>query len=170
MATEELYNEIRKHALSLPRVSAGTKFGSEAWFVGKKFFAHCHKGPEKIYLEAKVGEHQVEHLTKGVFPHPDYAKYGWVRTVVKEDGDLETARSVLENSYRYMSITKVWLPRKKGLEKKIRAKEAQVSGFTLLLRRELGKKRMCVEVIPYDPFAPDLLVRLKTVTKMLRGL
>jgi hypothetical protein len=95
------YDRLRSGLLSLDGVSAGEKFGAEAFFFRRRFFCHVHRGNGFLLLETFVWKNvdKVVKSVPGAIPHPQYGGYGWVRFKVSSSSDLqseETNRDVAQ--------------------------------------------------------------------------
>lgn len=167
---ELLYFQVRKIALSLPKVVEGSKFGGDAWFIGKRFFAHCHLGKQGVYLEVILDKQEVKsRLPRGVIPHPQYAGYGWVRLAVKSEADLQRARALLRRSYRYMTLfRKVWLPKQRKFLEKIYKQSKSLPGITIVAKPEPGRKRIAVIVSPKDLNDPHGAAKVEAAITQLK--
>jgi luciferase-like monooxygenase len=104
---EEKYANLRNILLGLPGVRLGSKFGEEAFFVGRRFFCHFHRGGT-LLLETFVWDKvtEVVNTIPGVIPHPQYGAYGWVRLRIHSPADIDKAKKLIETSYRYVIATK----------------------------------------------------------------
>ena len=110
---EKEYANLRSILLGLPGVRLGSKFGGEAFFVGKRFFCHFHWGGT-LLLETFVWDKvtEVVNTIPGVISHPKYGAYGWVRLGIHSPADIDKAKRLIETSYRYVIATKrISLPR-----------------------------------------------------------
>lgn len=170
VALEQLYAQIREIALSLPGVIEGTKFRGEAWFIGKRFFAHCHLGKQGVYLEVILDKQEVKsRLPPGVIPHPQYVGFGWVRLAVKSEADLQRARALLRRSYRYMTLfRKVWLPKQKRFLEMLHKQNKNLPGVTLLAKPQAGRKRISVIVSPKDLHDPQGAAKVEAAITQLK--
>lgn len=167
---ERLYARVRAYSLSLPRVVEGSRFGGDAWFIGKRFFAHCHRGKQALYLEVILEKQEVKsRLPPGVIPHPRYAGYGWVRLAVKSETDLRRARALLRRSYRYMTLfRKVWLPKQRKFLEKIYKQSKSLPGITIVAKPDPGRKRIAVLVSPKDLNDPHGAAKVEAAITQLK--
>ncbi len=71
MPREKEYANLRSTLLGLPRVRLGSRFDSEAFFIGKRFFCHFHLGGT-LLLETFVWDNvsEVVNAIPGAIPHP----------------------------------------------------------------------------------------------------
>lgn len=157
--------------LGLPGVTVGRRFGGEAFFYRKKFFCHFHPTRSGFFLETFVWNRSDEVVREipGVIPHPEYGNYGWVRLPVSSKNDLAQAKSLVENTYRYLRTTKrVSLPKDRFTPELLTRVESKISQVNFKIKE--SKKRIQIiitipELSDYD--RADVL--LKEATRMLRN-
>jgi hypothetical protein len=138
------YANLRSILLGLPGVRLGTRFGGEAFFVGKRFFCHFHRGGT-LLLETFVWDKvaKVVETIPGVIPHPQYGAYGWVRLRIHSPADLDKAKELIGLSYRYAIGTKrVSLPKTQQARRTV---ERAIENFpTIRFRMKPSLKRIQV--------------------------
>jgi hypothetical protein len=141
---EKEYANLRSILLGLPGVRLGSRFGGEAFFVGRRFFCHFHRGGT-LLLETFVWDNvtEVVDTISGVIPHPEYGAYGWVRLRIHSHADMDKAKELIESSYRYVIGTKrVSLPK---TQQSRRAVERAMENFpSIRFRMKPSLKRIQV--------------------------
>jgi len=100
--------QLRELLVKLPGVTAGTRFGGEAFFFQKRFFCHFHPTREHLFLETFVWNNvdAVMSDVPGTIPHPEYGGYGWVRLPIDSEDAVSRARQLIETTYRYLRTTR----------------------------------------------------------------
>jgi hypothetical protein len=122
------YDRLRSGLLSLDGVSAGEKFGAEAFFFRRRFFCHVHRGNGFLLLETFVWKNvdKVVKSVPGAIPHPQYGGYGWVRFKVSSSSDLGKAKKLIEMSHNYVIRTKrISLPRTDETRRRLKSANAR---------------------------------------------
>ncbi len=105
---DELRRRVSEVLLGLPGMSLGRRFGGEAFFHKKRFFAHFHPAGKSFYLETYVWNKvdDVLRQVSQVIVHPEYGAYGWVRLPIASEEDLVPARKLVYLTYRYLRTVK----------------------------------------------------------------
>ncbi len=145
----ENYDDLRSILLRLDGVSLGSRFGGAAFFFGKRFFCHFHRGNSFLFLETfvwnKVGD--VVKSVPGAVPHPKYGGYGWVRFKVSSPADLSKAKKLIEMSYKYMiSIKRISLPKNEDTERLLKTARMKFPAIRFTARRSPKRTQVIMEV------------------------
>ena len=145
----KVYEDLRSKLLSLDGVSAGEKFGGEAFFFGRRFFCHIHRGNGFLLLEAFVWN-KVDRVVKsvsGAMPHPQYGGYGWVRFKVSSPKDLGKAKKLMEMSHDYMSrIKRISLPRTEETRRVLKKAKVMYPEVDFVAKDSLKRMQVIMEV------------------------
>jgi hypothetical protein len=143
------YDRLRNALLKLDGVSPGEKFGGEAFFFGKRFLCHIHRGNGFLFLETFVRNKvdEVMESVPGAAPHPRYGGYGWVRFKVSSSGDLGKAKRLIEMSYDYMVRTKrVFLPRTEETRRLLKSASIRFPAIRFEAKDSLKRTQVIMEV------------------------
>ena len=143
------YIHLRRELLRLDGVSAGEKFGGEAFFFGRRFFCHIHRGNGFLFLETFVWNNvdKVMKSVHGAMPHPQYGGYGWVRLKVSSSDDLANARRLIEMSHDYMVRTKrISLPRTEETKGMVKGAKVRFPGIHFEAKDSLRRTQVIMEV------------------------
>jgi len=139
---------LRSVLVRLPGVTAGQKFGGEAFFYGKRFFCHFHSANGFLFLETFVWD-KVSEVVKwipGTKPHPRYGGYGWVRFEISSSSDLRKARRLIELSYRYMVNTKrISLPKNERSRRLLKRAEKRFPTILFGVKESLKRMQVIME-------------------------
>jgi hypothetical protein len=152
---DEPHRQLRSALLELPGVKLGNRFGGEAFFFGKKFFCHFHRGGS-LLLETFVWDKvdEVVHTIPGVIPHPQYGNYGWVRLKVSSSADLAKARKLVESSYRYMISTKrISLPKTEGVRRGVNEAMKSFPKINFKMKQSRKRTQVVMEVRLFEDAA-----------------
>ncbi|MDA4128169.1 MAG: DUF5519 family protein [Thaumarchaeota archaeon] len=148
MPMEREYANLRSILLGLPGVKLGSRFGGEAFFVGKRFFCHFHRGGT-LLLETLVWDKVTEVVDKipGVIPHPQYGAYGWVRLRINSPADMDKAKELIESSYQYaIGIKRVSLPKTQQARKAVERAMENFPSIRFRMKPSLKRIQVIMEV------------------------
>ena len=166
---EKEYDHLRRILLTLPGVNLGSRFGGEAFFVGKRFFCHFHR-EGALLLETFVWNNVPEVVKEipGVIPHPQYGAIGWVRFRISTPADLDKARELIELSYRHVISTKrVSLPRTVDAKRAVEGATEDFPNIRFNLKLSSRRIQVVMEVRRFkDPIKTDR--QLNAAAKYLR--
>lgn len=144
----EEYDLLRADLLGLHGVSSGVKFGGEAFFYGKRFFCHIHRGKDFLLLETFVWN-KVDNVVEsvpGVRPHPQYGGYGWVRFRISSPDDLDKARLLIEMSHDYMTrMRRVSLPKTRKTRTILKSAEVRFPTIRFEAKDSLKRTQVIIE-------------------------
>jgi hypothetical protein len=145
---DKQHHQLRSALLELPGVKLGNRFRGEAFFVGKRFFCHFHRGGS-LLLETFVWDKvdEVVHAIPGVIPHPQYGNYGWVRLRVSSSADLAKAKELVESSYRYMiSIKRISLPKTERVRRGVNEAAKRFPKINFKMKQSRKRTQVVMEV------------------------
>ncbi len=151
-------------------VSSGEKFGGEAFFFGKRFFCHIHRGNGFLLLETLVWNKvdEVMKSVQGASPHPQYGGYGWVRFKLTSSDDLGKAMRLIEMSYNFMTrVKRISLPKNQEIRKLLAKAKERFPAIHFQVKDSLKRTQVIMEVERGNgPVRPDEL--LNRAAKFLR--
>lgn len=147
----------------------GSRFGEEAFFVGRRFFCHFHRG-DPLLLETFVWDKvdDVVRAIPGVAPHPQYGNYGWVRLRISSSADLVKAKELAKSSYRYMISTKrISLPRTERMRRAVNLAKENFPKINFKMKRSRKRTQVLMEVRRFRD-AAEAGTQLNQATKYLK--